>query len=111
MTQNTGQTIALVALTADAEASKTLAAETLASLETATAELETEKAKTTPEAIQALALAALSEAGQPAPLGGTEDEAPKGHLETFQSLKGSDATEYFRENEAAIKAEMRKQSK
>lgn len=62
-------------LTATAAATQSALEAANASISSITAELETEKAKTTPEALQSLALATLAEAGQPAPLAGSEEDA------------------------------------
>ena len=55
-----------------------------------------------------LAAEMLASAGQPAPVssGGAGDNAPTRHLNTLATLKGSERTEYFKANEAAIRAEL-----
>ena len=83
----------IVSLTEEAEAEK--------------AELE-EKAKETDEKVAAKASELLAATGHDAPVDLEGDKvSAMSHLEVFESLTGSEATAYYKENGKAIRAEMR----
>lgn len=76
------------------------------------AALAAEQEKTSPEALNALVAAKLTEAGhQPLDLDGVGDsqatQSKTPHLDHFESLTGGAATRYFNKHRAEIREEMR----
>lgn len=67
----------------------------------------TEEAEETKEKIEAKASEILSESGHPAPVALDDDNVKPIHLATFKSLKGAEATAYFKAHQKAIAAEQK----